>query len=150
MGQASDFIKRYHAAYPNIEVYMNTLIDQCKETGYVTTYFNRRRYIPEIHSSNHGTRSFGERAAMNAPIQGTAADIIKLAMVKVQNHLNDQGYRSKMLLQVHDELVFNMYEDEMEQLIPEIKIIMEEIVQWPVPLEVSVTVGRNWLEDIYA
>ncbi len=150
MGQASDFIKRYHMAYPKIEAYMEGLIEDCKSQGYVSTYFHRRRYIPEIHSSNHGTRSFGERAAMNAPIQGTAADIIKLAMIKVQAHLEKHAYRSKMLLQVHDELVFNVYEDEMETLVKEIKDIMENIVDWPVPLEVSVTVGRNWLEDINA
>ena len=150
MKQAAEFIDRYNQAYPNIESYMQTLIDDCKASGYVETVFHRRRYIPEIHSSNRGTAQFGERAAMNAPIQGTAADIIKMAMIKVDRLLSEKEMKSKMILQVHDELVFDVPFDELEVLIDLVQHEMETIVDWPVPLKVSVSVGKNWMEDINA
>lgn len=150
MKQAAEFIDRYNQAYPNIEDYMQTLIDVCKAQGYVETIFHRRRYIPEIHSSNRGTAQFGERAAMNAPIQGTAADIIKLAMIKVDQLLTEKKMKSKMILQVHDELVFDVPYDELDALIELVQHEMENIVDWPVPLKVSVSIGKNWMEDINA
>ncbi|HZJ86845.1 MAG TPA: DNA polymerase, partial [Erysipelothrix sp.] len=144
VADASDYIKRYHTVYPNISHYMNKQIELCQEKGYVTTFFKRRRFIPEIHDSNRALREFGKRAAMNAPIQGTAADIIKMAMVKVDAFLEDK--KSKMILQVHDELVLEVHMDELELIEKEVVKIMENIVDWPIDLKVSVNKGPTWLE----
>lgn len=144
--EASRFIDRYNAVYPNITRYMNQQIDQCQKTGYVTTYFGRRRYIHEINDKNRAVKEFGKRAAMNAPIQGSAADIIKLAMIKADKVLTDNNLKSQMILQVHDELVFDVFEDELEQVKTLMVEAMETIVSWPIPLEVSVDVGDTWMD----
>ncbi len=145
VSDAGDYIKRYHEVYPNISKYMDEQIELCQEEGYVTTYFKRRRFIPEIHDSNRALREFGKRAAMNAPIQGTAADIIKMAMVKVDEFLKDK--KSKMILQVHDELVLDVHESEVEEIEKEVVSIMENIVDWPIDLKVDVSKGTTWLES---
>lgn len=150
MKQASEFIKRYHAVYPGISVYMDSLVETCEKDGFVTTFYGRRRYIPEIHSSNRATAQFGQRAAMNAPIQGTAADIIKLAMIRANDIINEHGFKSKMILQVHDELIFDVLESEKDEFIKLMVDNMESIVDWPVKLKVSVGIGKNWMEDLNA
>lgn len=142
---AKQYIERYHEVYPNISQYMDEQIEYCTEHGYVSTYFKRRRYIHEIYDSNRAVREFGKRAAMNAPIQGTAADIIKMAMVEVDAYLKDK--KTRLLLQVHDELVFDVPKDELELVRKDITNIMENIVDWPVKLKVDSTVGKNWMES---
>ena len=144
---ASSFIDKYNEVYPNISKYMNKVISDCERDGFVSTVFNRRRYIPEIHSTNRAVKEFGKRAAMNAPIQGTAADIIKLAMIKAQDLIRAKGYQSKMLLQVHDELLFDVLEGELDHFVADIKDMMESIVSWPVKLKVSVEVADNWMGE---
>lgn len=145
VSSASSYIKRYHEVYPNISAYMDKTIAMCESEGYVETYFGRRRYIPEIYDKNRAVKEFGKRAAMNAPIQGTAADIIKLAMIKVDAYLSD--FKSKMLLQVHDELVFDVYPEELDIIQPQIIEIMETVVDWPIRLSVSATVGTTWMDS---
>ena len=142
---ASAYIERYHEVYPKISKYMNQQIALCEKEGYVKTYFGRRRYIPEIYDANRALREFGKRAAMNAPIQGTAADIIKMAMVKVDAYLN--GKKSKMILQVHDELVLDVHQDEVAEVEKEVIQIMESVVDWPIKLKVSLSKGETWMES---
>jgi DNA polymerase I len=145
VGHASTYIKKYHQVYPNISKYMNAQIEFCEKEGYVSTYFGRRRYIPEIYDANRAVKEFGKRAAMNAPIQGTAADIIKKAMIEVDAYLEDKD--TKMILQVHDELVFDVPKDELEMVTKDIINIMEHVVDWPIALKVSSTVGNTWMES---
>ena len=144
--QAKEFIEHYLDGYPNIKRYMEHQVSFCQENGYVTTLLNRRREIAEIHDSNYMTREFGKRAAMNAPIQGTAADLIKVAMLKTQNRIKEEGLKSKMILQVHDELVFDVPKSELDQLV---KLVEEEMTQamvLRVPLRVDIHSGINWFE----
>lgn len=143
--EAKNYIEKYHEVYPNISKYMNEQVDFCVKEGYVETFFKRRRYIHEIFDTNRAVKEFGKRAAMNAPIQGTAADIIKLAMVEVDRYLKDK--ETKLLLQVHDELVFDVPMDELEMVKEDIVRIMETVVDWPVKLKVSTSVGKNWMES---
>lgn len=145
VSHASTYIKKYHEVYPNISKYMDAQIGLCEKEGYVSTYFGRRRYIPEIYDNNRAVKEFGKRAAMNAPIQGTAADIIKLAMIEVDKYLEDKG--TKMILQVHDELVFDVPKDELDMVTADIIEIMEHVVDWPIALKVSSTVGSTWMES---
>ena len=147
VSEAAHFIQRYNEVYPRISEYMEHVVADCERDGYVTTVFNRRRYISEIHSTNRAVKDFGKRAAMNAPIQGSAADIIKLAMIKVQDVMDGKGFKSKMLLQVHDELVFDVYPDEQEALIEAVVKEMESVVDWPIKLEVSVEISDNWMGE---
>src|SRR5690606_9876355 len=142
--EAADFIERYFSVFSDVRRYMDAIVEQARRDGYVTTLLERRRYLPDIRSSNYNLRSFAERTAMNTPIQGSAADIIKLAMVRMDEALRREGLRSRMLLQVHDELVFEVPEEEVEtmrRLVPE---IMETALPLDVPLKVDVSVGRNW------
>ncbi|MGD8188445.1 DNA polymerase I [Brevibacillus ginsengisoli] len=144
--EAGEFIERYFSVFSGVKRYMEEIVEQAKKDGYVTTLLHRRRYLPDIKSSNFNLRSFAERTAMNTPIQGTAADIIKLAMIRMQERMEELKLRSKMLLQVHDELVFEVPEDElatMQQIVPE---VMEEALQLDVPLKVDVHYGRTWNE----
>lgn len=144
--EAGEFIERYFSVFSGVKRYMEEIVDQAKKDGFVTTLLHRRRYLPDIKSSNFNLRSFAERTAMNTPIQGTAADIIKLAMIRMQERLNELKLRSKMLLQVHDELVFEVPEDElaiMQQIVPE---VMEQALLLDVPLKVDVHYGRTWNE----
>ena len=125
---------------------MEKTIAQAREQGYVTTILNRRRYLPDLFSSNRNVRNFGERTAMNTPIQGSAADIIKLAMLSVDREIRTRGLNVSMLLQVHDELIFELPEAELEKAAAIIKSCMENAYELNVPLEVDMKYGRNWYE----
>ena len=144
--EASDYIEQYFKTYPKIKGYIDSMVEDAKKTGYSLTMFNRRRPLPELKSSNFMQRSFGERVAMNAPIQGTAADIIKLAMIRVYDALKKGGYKSKLLLQIHDELLVETYPDEIEDVKKIIEDGMKNAVKLSVPLEIDMKQGNNWLE----
>ena len=144
--EASDIIKTYFATYPNIKAYMDQSVEFAKEHGYVETYFGRRRYLPDVHSRNRTVRSFAERNAINSPIQGTAADIIKLAMIRVAAAMKKAELKSKMILQVHDELVFDVYKPELEEIQSLVRENMMNAVAMEVPMEVEMGTGQNWLE----
>ncbi|KIL35540.1 DNA polymerase I [Cohnella kolymensis] len=144
--EAAAFIEQYFEAFPGVRHYMDSIKAKAKEDGYVTTLLDRRRYLPDIRASNFNLRSFAERTAMNTPIQGTAADIIKLAMIRMDKALRENGLKSRMLLQVHDELVFEVPEEELEimkKLVPE---QMATALDLDVPLLADVSVGSNWYE----
>jgi len=144
--EAKNFIELYLKNFQGVKEYMEKIVKLAKKQGYVQTLLHRRRYLPEINSSNFNLRSFAERTAMNTPIQGTAADIIKLAMVKLAEQMNNKHLESKMLLQVHDELIFEVPEHEfviMSELVPQ---IMENCTKLSVPLKVDVAVGDNWYD----
>ena len=125
---------------------MDTIIDQAREFKYVETLMGRRRYLPDINSQNAVIRSVAERNAINAPIQGSAADIIKIAMINIQNKLSSGNYSSKMLLQVHDELVFDVFKPELNEIINLTRNEMEQAYKINVPLTVDINYGLNWLE----
>lgn len=144
--EAKAFIDRYFATYPGVKEYMDRIVRQAKKDGYVTTMLGRRRYLPKINARNYGERSFAERTAMNTPIQGTAADIIKHAMVKLDQHMAEKGMKSRMLLQVHDELIFEVPEEELPEMKELVRNTMENAVELSVPLKVDVNVGSNWYE----
>jgi DNA polymerase-1 len=143
---ASQFISAYYDAYPEIKEYMDKVIEECKENGYVKTLYNRVRYIPEINSKIYMQREFAKRMAMNAPIQGSAADIIKIAMINVDKALEDNGLKSRILVQVHDELVLEVTKGEEEIVQKIVRKSMEEACKLKVPLEVSDSFGDNWCE----
>lgn len=143
---ASEFMKLYFEKYPNVDKYMKSNIEFCKKHGYVKTYFGRIRNIPEITSSNKNLQSFGERAAMNMPLQGTASDIIKLAMIKVYNALERNKLKSKLILQVHDELIIDTHASEVEMVKAILKEEMENVVRLKVGLITSISVGNSWYE----
>jgi DNA polymerase-1 len=144
--EAKELIDAYYETYPMLRKYINDQIHLARERGYVETVLGRKRYLNNINSQNAVVRSAEERNAINAPIQGSAADIIKLAMIQIQKLLEEGNYQSKMLLQVHDELVFDIYKPELEVLQPLIKTTMENAFTLAVPLEVDMGVGLNWLE----
>lgn len=144
--KAKDYIETYFEKYPNIKKYMDGEISKCKEEGFVETLWGRRRYVPEIKSNNFNVRQFGERVAMNAPIQGTAADIIKIAMINVQRELEEKGLKSKLILQVHDELVIEAENSELEQVKEILIRCMENVIELKVPLKVEAECGKNWYE----
>ena len=143
---AKAFIERYLKTYSGIKGYMDSTIAYCQENGYVETLFKRRRWIPEIKASQYQVREFGKRAAMNAPIQGTAADIIKIAMIKIHKILKDSNLNTRMLIQVHDELVFDVPKNELEQVKKLIEETMIHAVELKVPMNVSSSHGDNWYE----
>ena len=140
------YIDTYLSKYPLVSKYMEDIVAFAKENGYVTTMFNRRRYINEIHSKNFNVRSFGERTALNTPIQGSAADIIKLAMIHVQDELKKRNMKSKLILQVHDELIIDTPKDEIEEVKNILKDKMENVVKMDCPLKADISVGKNWFE----
>jgi len=146
--QAQQIIDSYFQQYPNIQQYMQETINKAKQNGYVETMFKRRRYLPDITSANASVRGFAERNAINSPIQGTAADIIKWAMIKVYNEMKKQKLQSKLLLQVHDELVFDIHKSEMDVMKQLVKNNMENPTELPIkiPLKVEIGVATNWLE----
>ncbi len=144
--EAEKYIEGYFEKYPKVKLFMNDMVEQARQKGYATTIFNRVRHIPEISSSNFVQRSFGERVAMNMPVQGSAADIIKIAMVKVYNRLKAEGLKSKLILQVHDELLIEAYKDELDKVREILKEEMEGAVTLAVPLETDVHVGETWYE----
>lgn len=144
--EARAYIDGYLDKYANVKKYMHDIVKQGKEQGFVTTMFGRRRYLPELKVRNFNVRSFGERIAMNTPIQGSAADIIKIAMVKVYNELNKRKLKSRLILQVHDELIIEAHESEMEEVTKILKESMENAVELKVPLSLEVKSGVSWYE----
>ena len=144
--EAKELIDTYYETYPKLKAYMSAQIDFAREHGYVETVLKRRRYLKDINSRNAMVRSGAERNAVNAPIQGSAADIIKLAMIHIYNRFEKEQFKSKMLLQVHDELVFDVHKDELEIIKPIIKYEMENAFKMAVPLDVEIGLGKNWLE----
>ena len=144
--EADAFLKTYLDTFPKVDGYMQDCIAHAKEKGYVETLFGRRRPLPELASSNFQVRASGERMARNTPIQGTAADIIKLAMVHVWQRLRAEGLKARLLLQVHDELIVEAPDEEIAQVRQILKQEMEQVVQYSVPLTAEVGTGRTWLE----
>ena len=144
--ESAELIDAYYATYPKLKTYMSNQVDFARENGYVQTVLGRRRYLKDINSANMMVKSGAERNAVNAPIQGSAADIIKIAMINIHKKLTSENWKSKMLLQVHDELVFDVHNSELEKIKPMIKHEMENAFKMDVPLEVEIGVGENWLE----
>ena len=144
--EAKMFIEKYYELYPDVKNYMDNIIKQAKEDGYVKTLFGRIRVIEELNSSNYMVRQSGERMALNTPIQGTSADIIKLAMVRIENKLKKHNLKSKLVLQIHDELIFDVVNEEKEQIIKLAQEEMENVIKLSVPLKVSKSCATNWYE----
>ncbi len=144
--EAHAFIDKYFASYPNIKSFMDSTIQFCEENGYVKTLFNRRRYIKEISDKNYMMREFGKRAAMNAPIQGSAADLIKLAMIHIFERMRREQVKSRMILQIHDELIFDVWEDELEQMKSIVEEGMQQAMTLRVPLIAEANIGKSWYE----
>ena len=144
--EAKEFINKYFETYPGVKEYMDKEIEEAKKNGYVKTIMNRKRIIEELRSSNHVVRSMGERMALNTPIQGSSADILKMAMIKIDKYFEDNNIKSTMLLQVHDELIFNVIKEEEEEVRKIVSNIMENIIKLDVPLKVSIEEGNNWYE----
>ena len=144
--ESAELIDAYYATYPKLKSYMANQVDFAREHGYVQTVLGRRRYLKDINSANMMVKSGAERNAVNAPIQGSAADIIKIAMINIHKKLTSENWKSKMLLQVHDELVFDVHNSELEKIQPMIKHEMENAFKMDVPLDVEIGMGKNWLE----
>ncbi len=140
------FIQAYFASYPGVHAFMQNTIREAHEKGYVTTLLNRRRYLPEINSDNRNMRDFAERTAVNTPIQGSAADLIKVAMIHIQRRLTEEKLKSKMILQVHDELVFEVPKNELETMQKLVRTEMENAIHLDVPVKIDMGVGDNWLD----
>ncbi len=145
-GEARHIIDQYFDKYPGIKSFMNNTILSARENGYVETIMGRRRYIRDINSANAVVRGFAERNAINAPIQGSSADMIKIAMINIHNAISEQGLKSKMILQVHDELIFDVHKDELEKVKPVIHDLMRTAIPMKVPVLVEMNTGDNWLE----
>jgi len=145
-GSAQQFIDSYFERYPRVKVYMEDKIEEARSSGYVTTLFNRRRYIPEIKTGGMREQQQAERIAINTPVQGSAADLIKIAMINIHRKMKRNNFKSLMTLQVHDELVFEVPEDELDKMKKLVKEEMEGAVRLSVPVKVSVQYGKNWLE----
>ena len=145
-GESKKLIEDYFASYPEVERYMHRMVEEAKDIGFVSTLYGRKRFLPDINSRNPTVRGVAERNAINAPIQGSAADIIKVAMVRLYRRIAREGLKSKMVLQVHDELVFDAYKDEAERLSAIIKEEMEGVISLKIPLTVECQQGANWLE----
>ena len=144
--EAKEYIDRYFETYPGIKGFLDGLVEEAKEKGYVTTMYKRRRPVPELKSSNFAQRSFGERVAMNSPIQGTAADIIKIAMIRVHDRLKEEGLKSRLILQVHDELLIEAFYEEADQVEQILKEEMQQAAKLRVELEIDMHRGANWYE----
>ena len=146
VNQAQDFIDAYFLRYPKVKDYIDTQIKKARDDGFITTLLGRRRYIPEIRNKNMGMRQFAERQAVNTPIQGTASDLIKLAMIKISEQIKEKGLQSKMILQIHDELVFDLPIFELDILCALVEDKMEHVMHLDVPIKVDMKKGKNWLE----
>jgi DNA polymerase-1 len=144
--EAADFIDGYFASFPGVKLYMDANIQLARQKGYVETIMGRRRNLPDIRSNNAHVRGMAERNAINSPIQGSAADIIKLAMINIHHKIKNQNLRSRMILQVHDELVFDVYLPELEKMKDLVKYEMEHVMELNVPLLVEMGSGKNWFE----
>ena len=146
ISEARDFINKYFETYPEVKTYMDEVVETCKKQGYVSTLLNRKRYIPTINDKNFMVRQQAQRYAMNTPIQGTGADILKLAMIEVDKALKEKHLKSQMILQVHDELIFDVFEDELEEVMSLVKEKMENCIKMDVPLIVDGNYAKNWCE----
>ncbi|MDD7543584.1 MAG: DNA polymerase, partial [Peptoniphilaceae bacterium] len=144
--EAKAYIEGYKDTYPSIREYMTRIVEKAHEQGYVETAFGRRRNIPELKSRNYSIRSFGERVALNTPIQGTAADVIKMAMLQVDHALRETHSRARLVLQVHDELILEAPEDEAEEIGELVVQIMQSIGNFAVPLIADMKIGKSWFE----
>ncbi|GAF83152.1 unnamed protein product, partial [marine sediment metagenome] len=144
--EAAQFITSYFEKYPGVKQYLESTKKQARETGYVQTLLGRRRFIPEINSSNRQVREAAERMAINMPVQGTSADVIKVAMLNLHREMDKRQLKSKMLLQVHDELIFEVPEEELEEMKTLVPQIMSTALKLSVPLKVDIKVGNNWGE----
>lgn len=144
--EAGHFIERYFASFPGVKEYMEEIVEDVRQKGYVSTLLHRRRYIPEITARNFNVRSFAERTAMNTPIQGSAADIIKKAMIDMADRLEAEKLQTKLLLQVHDELIFEAPEEEIEILKKIVPEVMENAISLKVPLKVDYEYGKTWYD----
>ena len=144
--EAMEYIERYFETYPQVKTFLDSLVAHAKEQGYVTTMFGRRRPVPELKSSNFMQRSFGERVAMNSPIQGTAADIIKIAMNHVYERMKKEGLRSRLVLQVHDELLIETKKEEIEEVSRILEEEMKGAADLAVELDVDMHQGDSWYE----
>jgi DNA polymerase-1 len=143
---AQAYIANYFQKYHGVRDYIDSSLEAAREKGYVTTLMNRRRYLPDIKSPNRSVRQFAERIAINAPIQGTAADLIKVAMIRIHRRLIQEKRETKLTLQIHDELVFEVPEGELEGVRAMVKEEMEGVMKLVIPLKVEVGVGKNWAE----
>lgn len=146
MAEARDMIDRYYEAYPGVRMFLDNVVARAKQTGYAETMYGRRRHIPELKAKNPQLRGFGERTAMNHPMQGTAADIIKIAMARVSRRLEEEGFAAHMILQVHDELDFECPVDEVERLTAMVRDVMEHVVDLRVPLIAEASTGITWAD----
>ena len=143
---SKQLIDEYFNNYPKVKEYMNNMIQKAREEGYVETIYGRKRFLPDINSRNAAVRSYNERNAINAPLQGSAADIIKVAMINIYKRLNAEGLKSKMVLQVHDELIFDVIEQEVEQICNIVTQEMEKVAKLRIPLVAECGKGYNWLQ----
>ncbi len=143
--EAQTFIDKYFLRYPNVKIFMDESIRKAEEHGYVLTILNRRRYLPEIESPNVNIRQMAERQAINTPVQGSAADLMKLAMINIQKELEAQKLKSQMIITVHDELVFNVHPKEEKLMIELVIQHMEKSMPLSVPIKASIKIGKNWL-----
>jgi DNA polymerase-1 len=144
--EAGEFIKAYFERYPRVKGFLEGMVRQAREKGFVATHFKRRRYIPEIHSNDPRLKSFAERTAINAPLQGTASDIIKIAMIRIHQAIRSKRLKSRMILQVHDELLFEGPRSELNALAGLVRGLMQGAAKFRVPLDVSMKAGPNWLD----
>jgi DNA polymerase-1 len=145
-GQAQEFIDAYFTQYPAVRDYLQSQIESAQKQGFVCTLMGRRRYIPEINNKNQAIRQFAERQAVNAPIQGSASDLIKMAMIDIQHRIEAKGWESRMVLQIHDELLFDAPKEELAQLVPLVRERMENVLKLGVPIKVQIKTGQNWLD----
>lgn len=143
---AQAYIEEYFKKYPGVQAYIQKSLEEARTKGFVTTLLNRRRFLPELNSQTTAIRQASERMAINTPLQGTAADIIKVAMIRIQNRLEERAFLTKMIMQVHDELVFEVPEPEVQKTLPMIQKEMETVMELAVPLKVSISLGKNWAE----
>ena len=144
--EAKEFIERYFERFQRVRMYLDSMVDYARQHGYVETIFKRRRYVPELRDRNFNIRAFGERTAANSPIQGSAADLIKIAMIRIHERLQSERLSARMLLQVHDELVFEVPGPETDAVKALVQAEMEGAASLSVPLVVDTGVGKNWLE----
>jgi len=144
--QAQQYIDTYFERYPGVKAYMENVVEQAKKDGYVETLYHRRRYLPDLYAKNYNIRSFAERTAINSPIQGSAADILKIAMIEMNKRLKEEKLAATMLLQVHDELVFEVPEEELAHVDRLVKEVMEHAVTLAIPLVTDSNWGKTWYD----
>jgi DNA polymerase-1 len=144
--EAQSFIDAYFLRYPRVKEYINEQISLAQKQGFVSTIMGRRRYLPEINNRNQNIRQFAQRQAVNTPIQGSAADLIKMAMIQIHRSIQQEKLRARMVLQIHDELLFDLPEDELERVQSLVRDRMEHVLALDVPIKVDIKRGKNWLD----